>query len=232
MKASSPLPKSLQYLQPFVRSLAKLPPEELNEDIDASKLDSALRKRLRGLDETKAAQALSNDREELERWLKSSAPPDHPANWVFGYISLPDLAQHLTHPPEPAPVGPKIDFQPPEGWKVNVVPFRLDLKCGRLWASIAVFDPQMSTRLQQFDHWCARPPLEATLDTRPVTFGEVTGNKFTILQTAPVSWKSVTYHLTVPGGNVSVEIGERSGANFDETALEMQLHTVRIKPSP
>jgi hypothetical protein len=44
------LPHSLSYLQPFVNALAKLPPEQLNEDVDASRLDSALRKRVRGLE--------------------------------------------------------------------------------------------------------------------------------------------------------------------------------------
>ena len=39
----TPLPDALRYLQPFVNSLAKLPREALNEDIDASRLESALR---------------------------------------------------------------------------------------------------------------------------------------------------------------------------------------------
>jgi hypothetical protein len=57
----TPLPEPLQYLQPFVRSLAKLPPDELNEDVDAFRLELALRKRLHGLDEDAAAEVLSSD---------------------------------------------------------------------------------------------------------------------------------------------------------------------------
>jgi hypothetical protein len=232
MKSPAPFPKSLSYLQPFVRSLAKLPPEERNEDVDASKLDSTLRKRLRGLDEMEATAALSKDREQLARWLKASAAPDHPAYGVLGYLSLPEIAQQLVRPPEPPLAGPKITFEPPNGWKMKVVPFRLDLKFGRVWASIAAINQlSMEIQLRNFEHWSVQSPLEATLETRPVRFGEVSGKKFTILETAPVREKSVRYLLVAPGGNVSVDVRSRNGAEFDESTLEMQLHTLAITPS-
>src|SRR5438445_4726442 len=50
----TPLPTPLRYLHPFLKSLAKLPPDQLNEDLDPTPLESALRKRLRGLDEQSA----------------------------------------------------------------------------------------------------------------------------------------------------------------------------------
>jgi hypothetical protein len=232
MKTRTSLPQPLQYLQSFLRLLAKLAPDELNEDVDASQLELALRKRLGSLDEDAAAEALSKDRDQLERWLKTSASEDHPAYWVLGYLSLPDLAQQLTGPPEPPPIGPKMDFEPPDGWEMMVVPYRLDLKRGRLWASIAAIGQKsMDIQLRQLELWSVEPPLEATLEMRPVTFEAVSGKKFTMLQTAPVNWKSVRYLLVVPGGNVSVDLGERNGADFDERPLEVQLHTLKITAS-
>src|SRR5829696_7933767 len=115
-KKPAPLPDSLRYLQPFANALAKLPPEDRNEDVDASRLEAALRKRVRGLDEEAAEAELTNDRNLLERWLK--ADRNHPAYWILGFLLSPDLATHLTRPPEPPPRGPEMAFKAPGGWKV------------------------------------------------------------------------------------------------------------------
>src|SRR6266540_5805515 len=114
-KKPAALPETLRYLQPFANALAKLAPEDLNEDVDASALESALRKRVRGLDEEAADAELAKDRAVLERWLK--AKPDHPAHWILGFLLSPDIAMHLTHPAEPPPRGPQMDFEAPSGWK-------------------------------------------------------------------------------------------------------------------
>jgi len=53
----TPLPEPLRYLHPFLKSLTKLPPDQLNEDLDPTPLESALRNRLRGLDEDAAEAA-------------------------------------------------------------------------------------------------------------------------------------------------------------------------------
>src|SRR5437762_996877 len=134
MTKPAPLPEPLRYLQPFANALAKLPPEELNEDVDASRLEAALRKRLRGMDEVAADAQLAKDRELLERWLEDR--PDHPAHWIRGFLLSPELATHLAQPPEPPPRGPEMSFVAPDGWKVKVVPFRLDLKKGKLIGTI------------------------------------------------------------------------------------------------
>src|SRR5690242_2825391 len=68
-KKPAALPEPLHYLQPFANALAKLPPEDLNEDVDVSRLDAALRKRVRGLNEEAADAELARDRDLLERWL-------------------------------------------------------------------------------------------------------------------------------------------------------------------
>ena len=83
-KKPSPLPDPLRYLQPFANSLAKLPPEDWNEDIDGARLDAELRKRLRGFDDEAAAEELARDCDLLESWLKDK--PDHPAHWIRGFL--------------------------------------------------------------------------------------------------------------------------------------------------
>jgi len=46
-----------------------LPPEDLNEDVDPSQLETALRKHVRGLEERAAAAELTRVRELLAQWL-------------------------------------------------------------------------------------------------------------------------------------------------------------------
>ena len=67
------LPEPLRYLQPFANALAKLQPDELNEDVDASRLEAALRKRIRDLDLEDAEARLEEDRELLEGWACGQA---------------------------------------------------------------------------------------------------------------------------------------------------------------
>ena len=43
------LPIELDYLEQTAQELTKIPEEELNEDVDANSLDTALRERVKGL---------------------------------------------------------------------------------------------------------------------------------------------------------------------------------------
>jgi hypothetical protein len=233
------LPSSLGYLQPFVNTLVKLPAEELNEDIDASRLDSALRKRLRGLDLEAATLALESDREQLQDWL--SAYPDHPAHWVLGYILSPDVAEHLSRPPEPIDPGPTIAFELPAGWKkVRTIPFRLDFKKGKVHGSITALDelgfeslrhdreqPPVDVTIPGFE----QPRIEGTHENTDAVFGPCHGRKYVYRMTAPAPWKQVDYVLSVPGGYVSVWLGTMTGAEFDEAPVEAKLHTVDLTAS-
>ncbi len=228
-KRPASLPDSLRYLQPFVNSLAKLSPEDLNEDIDASRLESALRKRLRGLDEEAAEAELANDRDLLERWLKTER--DHPAHWVLGFLLSPDLATHLTQPAQPPPRGPEMTFEAPSGWRIKTVPFRLDLKAGKVLGSIMAIDESTFEMLQhQFEETAKlkQPGKEITTEISVVTFGQCQGKKFRIRMTAPAAWKELSYFLAVPGGFVSIGLGTMTGADFDESPLESKLHTLRL----
>jgi hypothetical protein len=233
-KKSAPLPESLRYLQAFANFLAKLPREDLNEDVDASRLESALRKRMHGLDEQAAEALLTKDRSMLERWLK--AEPDHPAHWILGYLLYPDLAASLTAPTEPSPRGPEMTFEAPKGWKVKAVPFGLDLKTGKVLGSIMVIDELtygLFQRQREQPMNIPRPPeVEETFEVSEVSFEPCHGKKYSYHMTGRACWKAVDYLLRVPGGFVSINLGTLTGADFDESSLESKLHTLQLSQSP
>jgi hypothetical protein len=225
---SAPLPEALRYLQPFARSLEKLPPGGLNEDVDPTRLEAALRKRLRGLDEETAEAELESDRDLLAAWLEWEAPSDHPAYWILGYIMSPDLAIEMARPPEPPPRGPDMTFDAPEGWKVKAVPFQLHLRRRKLIGEITAIDQStFELSLSQRDPWCIPPRLQDMGEVLDVRFGAVAGKKYAYPQVAPVPQKRVKYVLRVPGGFV-VALLDASGAYFDETPFEAKLHTLRL----
>jgi hypothetical protein len=237
-KSPTPLPESLRYLQPFVRTLAKLPSEELNEDVDATRLEAALRKRFRGKSSSDASALLTADVQILKTWLKADASPDHPAHWVLGYLQSPDLAEYLTRAPEPPPSWPSIAFDAPGGWKPRVVFGRLDLKKGKLFTVIMPIDESSFSHMQWQREQSATPQsrseppivIQASRQTTCVEFGDCIGKKYFYLQTAPGPWKQVDYLLQVPGGHVSVGIGALDGRDFDEREMEERFHTIRIQP--
>jgi len=238
-KKPAPLPEPLRYLQPFANALAKLAPEDLNEDVDASRLDAALRKRVRGLDDEAAEGELAKDRDLLERWLTDK--PDHPAHWIRGFLLSEDLAAHLTQPAEPPPRGPEMFFEAPSGWKVKKVPFRLDLKAGKVIGSIMAIDEFTFNHLQwQREQTIApmpamdgfpQPVVEGTFDVSEISFEECRGRKYLSRMTSPAPWKQVDYVLRVPGGFVSIGLGTTTGADFNESPLESKLHTLRLSAS-
>jgi len=226
------LPETLQYLQPFLATLGQLPPEEL-DDADSSALVGVLRQRIEGLDAVDAERVLSDDRDLLEHWLTNSSVTNNPAYWVLGFLaSPPHLLDELLHSSEEVDEGPIIEFEPPAGWTATHAPFQLTLEYGKTFACITAIDEfGLDIDRAQFAHWSAPPPLEMTLETEEVTFGEVRGTKYRILQMTPVTEKNLTYLLEVPGGYAHVDMGNSKDANFDESALEVQLHTLRFEAS-
>lgn len=238
-KKPTPLPDSLRYLQPFASALARLPPEGLSEDVDASRLEAALRKRIRALDLEAAEARLAEDRDRLERWLEGK--PEHPAHWILGFILSPtlatDLAQPVGAPPsgsaEPMPHGPKIDFVPPEGWRVKVLaPCLLQLKKGKLSGSVMAIDENLfhQTQRDRETEWVVAPGVEATREIQVAQYGIVSGKKYVYRRISPDASKRVDYVLRVPGGFVMAGV-EAAGADVDETPFEAQLHTVRLSGS-
>lgn len=231
-KKPTRLPEPLRYLQPFANALAKLPPEDLNEDVDASRLEAALRKRVRGMAEEAADAELAKDRDLLEHWLEDK--PDHPAHWIRGFLLSADLATYLTLPAEPPPRGPEMFFEAPDGWKVKKVPFRLDLKAGKVVGSIMAIDEFSYGHMQHEREQTSKlkhPGQSLTWTIQDVSADELHGKKFVCVMTAPAPWKQVDYVLRVPGGFVAIRLGTMTGADFDESPLEAKLHTLRLSAS-
>jgi hypothetical protein len=228
-KKPAPLPEPLRYMQPFANALAKLPPEDLNEDVDPSRLEAALRKRIRGLDEEAAEAELAKDRDLLEDWLKDK--PDHPAHWIHGFILSPTLATDLAQPPEPPLRGPEILFEAPNGWKVKTLPFGLSLKSGKIGGSISTihdeswFEGSLQEREQTAKlRW---PGQQTANEISDVSFDGCSGKKYVF----PAPWKQVDYLLRVRGGFVWIRLSSTSGDDFDESPLEAKLHTIRVSAS-
>jgi hypothetical protein len=114
------------------------------------------------------------------------------------------------------------------------MPFRLDLKAGKVTGSIMAIDQFTFELLQaQFQESAKvkQPGIEAAMQITVVAYGQCRGKKYLSRMTAPTAWKEIKYVLAVPGGFVSIGLGTMTGADFDESPLESRLHTLRLSPS-
>lgn len=225
-----PLPETLRHLRPFANRLAKLSPEDFNEDMDLAPLEAALRRRIRGMDEESAEAALEHDRALLEAFLKEEAPEDHPAYAILGALSFSGLASYLGRPPVPPPLGPEITFDAPQGWKVQDAPFKRIVRKGKVFAEITVIEEGSIPRwklhfegVPSIPHLRGGAFLEADFSAGPVS-----GRRYEYKEVRPDFFdKSVDYLLKVPGGFVHVAMG-CFGVDFDEGPIESRLHTLRL----
>jgi hypothetical protein len=235
-KTLTPLPQALRYLQSFVNRLAKLPPEaHRNQDIDASRLDAALRKRIDGLDARSAETALREDRERLDAWLRTAGGRDHPAYWVLGYLMAPRLARELLRPPKPAAPrpparGPGIELEAPQGWTLKPRPRRLELKTTSAVGSIEILPSST------FDDLLRLQPKPVAGNSRMVVTrtstirrGGCSGKKHVAHWKTRLPAKHVQYLLRVPGGHVLIGLSGIGKADFDESPLEAKLNTLRLR---
>src|SRR5262249_32596896 len=147
--------------------------------------ERALRKRVRGLPVIQAQQRLDADRDTLRSWLDSCAPEGHPAHWMLGFLTHPDLARELLETPMAEPSGPSIRFEAPAGWHVRAIPSNLNLRRGKLRAFITAID-EFSFRNLQLPGTRMLASAQGRVEELDVQFGEVTGKKYLRLQTAPV----------------------------------------------
>jgi hypothetical protein len=227
-KSSSPLPEALRYLQPFARSLAKLTLSELNEDIDPARLETALRKRILGLDADAAEAELAKDRALLESWLKEASSEHAAYYWILGFLMSPDLAAELVQPPVPAPRGPELSFATPVGWKAKNVYGRIDLRKGKTIASIMVIDHLSFDMMQcQQESYATAANPRLSHEMLDVDFGGITGKKYVCRQLTLGPWKRIDYVLRMPAG-FAVVILNSPDIDFDESPFESKLHTLRI----
>lgn len=229
------LPEKLKYLQPFVDSLSKLAPSDINEDIDPSLLEAAIRKRVEGLGEDAAVGLIANDRKILEQWLSAHSDADmHPAHWVLGYLSYFDFESEITPPSDleiPSPF-PKIHFDSPTGWKVQDTPGYLGLTKAKHLIAISTIDEIRNT-IEFLDKHVAPPGSLLAQSNCVIDCATVHGKKYVSRRviTKPSrylkSCKLITYALEVPGGCVKISVVSPD-PNFDEQILESRLKSLRL----
>lgn len=233
----SVLPKELDYLEPVAQALAKLPPEEVNEEFDDAMLVAVLRERVNGLKLRDAVSRLTEDHRILKKWLKETKPTDGPAFWIAGYIMRAGpLARSLLAPPPPPE--PTISFEVPAGWEATIGPRASTFTKGKLVCYIMVLDKpgfdrfqRDATRREELQQSPKNPWANLGIwSKQPVKFGQCCGQKQTYLQTGKTTWKSVEYLLEVPGGFVLARLVHEAGQNFDEAETEQKLDTLRVIP--
>jgi hypothetical protein len=227
LKTPRPFPDELRYLQPFVRWLGKQSAVALDESVDASRLERVLRKRVRGLPVVQAQQRLDADRDLLRSWLDACAPEGHPAHWVLGFLTHPDLARELLETPKAEPPQPTIHFEAPAGWQARAIPYNLNLRKGKLRAFITAIN-ELSFHNLQVPGSRGFASGQGCVEELDIQLGEVTGKKYVRRQTAPVQARQLEYVLAVPGGFASIMLCRVGGRELDELPFEAQLPTLRI----
>jgi hypothetical protein len=237
------LPGGLEYLRPALSELSALPPEELNEDVDLTGLESALRQRIKGLTIRQATELIESDCGALKKWSKQSRNPEAANSFIIGVLSYRPrtLARRLLAPVQAGEPEPAINFEPPDGWSAEPMPLSLHLRAGR--KTIGAITAIDESTLESLEHKNQiRDETESRVRMRnpfavfgewtksPVRFGDVHGHKYLYMQAQPAPWKSVQYLLRIPGGAVNVVL-DASGREFDESSFESKLHTIRLGPA-
>lgn len=241
---TAPLPKSLNYMEPFLELLESLPPDAVNEDVDSQLLDDGLRTRLATGDPHKILEA---DFATLENWLASFDSSQHPAHWIVGYLGYvqPEDIDSSFSPAAEESLAPEVEqlvgrieslanemldraasasdppvplIDGPTGWKLNAAPGISELKHGRSQCTITIINKQFFDLMHQ-QH-------SATSDsTSPVTFGINSGFKY---RYASSDMPSVSdYLLQVAGGYVRIRLSLADSLQ-DEQQFEACLSTLRV----
>jgi hypothetical protein len=82
------LPSNLAYLKPVLAKLAETDPSDLHEDnVEAADLiESAVRGRVKGMDEDEARDVIQQDSLALQSWLQDASLASSPGHFVFGHM--------------------------------------------------------------------------------------------------------------------------------------------------
>jgi hypothetical protein len=256
------LPRRLRYLRPVLDELAAVPPHELNEDNDRAGdlVEAALQQRVAGMMEGRATRRLTDDLRALRAWLALPHQAESPGHFVVGYLlgmtGFPEVVLSeaaAEQPPEPS--GPRIGFDPPEGFQITSRAGRslfasgdgviaslhvTDALTGPILGELVQLGPDAVTAKLMADghteaqaHAAVDAALQihknAAITIDAVQFGPVSGTKYHIrINTGPgaASQTVVHYALRVPGGLVQASLTVFCG---DERAFESQLATLRVE---
>ena len=231
------LPKELDYLEQAAQALAKIPAEDLNEEVDASKLDAALRNRVKGLELRDAVSRLTEDQAILKRWLKETKTTNGAVFFITAALMRPGpLARQLLAPPPPPE--PTVSVEMAEDWTTKQFPRRLDIFKDKVFCSIAIYDKlgfdislKKSAHREELQKSPKNPWANLGVWARnTVEFGKCRGEKSVYFQQGEAKLKQVVYLLEVPGGFVHVNLGHEKRKDFDELEFEKKFHTLKILP--
>lgn len=233
------LPVQLAYLDTVIEKLRALPADEVNEDIDSTELESALRGRVSGLSIREAQERLSEDRKALKAWLKEKGDPNGSGRWLIAFLGcMPGamvralLAPSEAEKPKPASRG-KIVVELPVGWLAKPDDSTSSLSLWRDGQQVGGIGIIKTTSLgfyrRRFDLMTqSTSPFESSSKSA-VHLGDCRGDKYSYSRSGPVVFKTVRYVLEVPGGAVEAYHGSSPGGqNFDEVAFEDALKSVRV----
>jgi hypothetical protein len=235
---AAPLPAELSYLESALQTLRSLPADEVNEDIDATELESALRARISGLSIREAQDRLSEDNKALKAWFKESGDPNGSGRWLIAFLSYRPGAMVRSLLAPPAAERPKPAFRGalfvelPVGWSAKSDdPSSLSLwKDGQQVGGIGIIKTtSLGFYRRRYDSMAQSTSPSESWSKTTVRFGECRGDKYSYKRSAPIVFRSVRYLLEVPGGAVEASHGSGPGGqNFDEVAFEHVLKSVRV----
>jgi hypothetical protein len=229
MPRLTPLPESLRYLEPFRKQVAKVKPEEIDENVDVSLLNQLLLERIQGIPINKGKEKLMSDSEVLETWLSSPGVNDNGGmTFLHGYLmALPELVDCLLEEKD-KPVWPqqeiRIDF--PAEAKLKKMPGGL-LKVTWLRTTIFLLACDKEYRDYRIKEFREGPSHKLSkVSVTQVKFGNVTGWR-RFVDFSIVGSMNVDYALEIPVGYAEVTLLKK-GTAIDPPHFEQFFHTLRI----
>jgi hypothetical protein len=221
MARSTLLPERLRYLQPVRNKLAKLAPEDINEDLDNSFLRKSIRKRVHGLSEADARMTLNEDSTVLATWLAGAGTDNDYMGFVQGFLLIAaEMPEKFLKAPAPAAPLLRVLMDLPAGAKVRRFEKQGDggmlVSRKGLYIAVGVMPEEnvasMVREMAQVERGCK-------VAVSKVQFG-----------------KGVNYMLAVPGGHVTASIsaiGKKiDESKWDESEVEGYFHTIQIVQKP
>jgi len=232
------LPKELDYLELAAAELSKIPSSQLDECVEAPKLDEALRERVAGMTLSGAVRQLTDDSENLSAWLENGGHEPAPwAFWVEGFLGQPEMIARSLLAPRPPRMLPIATMEPPKGWQRRMTKSGLTFEEGDLFCVVMALDKSQfearqheNQRREQLQASSANPwrAIGGQWSSSNFNAGQCNGIKSVYIQSGRARWKEVHYLVEVPGGYADVHVGRAKGKQFEETEVEAVLGTLRV----
>jgi hypothetical protein len=231
MARLSPLPSRLCYLGPFRKQIARLDPEEINEDTDLTLVRKAVRERVNGLSDAQARAALRDDGAELESWLSAPEQKNDVLHFLLPFFSM-DAVEVLLQQPVESPPEQEVSIVLPHGAKVSKEHGCWSVRWHKMLVSLYPADAgTMDSETARFRDEAKRRPMQDGdgIEVTDVDFGTVRGIRRVYKQVWSAPAKRVDYALEVPGGAVIAIVQSMKGKpDFEESEVEGQFHTLQI----